>query len=304
MKRCLSRVNVSFRFSLFLRAAAAACLCAAFLTAQSGGVETKDQMAKEAMDAALKALGGADKIGGIKSLIVKAKATTWGFMSSKGGPWTKTNSTTYDIEIRILLPDNFIRINRFPDRTGYGGISQGKSLSTQPATVTFSSSDGQARTVTQVPDAAAKAKVAASNTQIDEWSSFLIGTLAKAGPVPLTLSSGSTSGVFALTKADGDVGEVEFDSKTGYPSVIRTGGFSGNTPDNIINTSGKVSLSIGSGGSGTALETRFSDRFSVNGIMFPRIITTTGTRTDIELRIEDVQINPNLSLKDFEVPKQ
>ena len=50
---------------------------------------------------------------------------------------------------------------------------------------------------------------------------------------------------------------------------------------------------------------QFKDRFPVDGIMFPRVIhwQIPGVR-DMELWIQEVEINPNLSLKDFEVPEQ
>jgi len=51
-------------------------------------------------------------------------------------------------------------------------------------------------------------------------------------------------------------------------------------------------------------EIQFKDRFSVDGIMFPRVIHwQIPGRRDVELWIEEVQINPSLSLEDFEVPE-
>ena len=57
----------------------------------------------------------------------------------------KTDTFTYDTEIRILLPDDFIQINTYPvgnrgpynlfppsevSTTAYEGVSKGRSLST------------------------------------------------------------------------------------------------------------------------------------------------------------------------------
>jgi len=98
----------------------------------------------------------------------------------------------------------------------------------------------------------------------------------KAGPEPLTLSSRVTPNLFNMnTTNSGVLGEIEFDSD-GYPSIVKGGHIA---------------------------EMRFNDRFPVNGIMFPRIITNNYGLTKTELRIEEVLINPKLSLKDFEVPK-
>jgi len=95
MKRHPNRANI--RVSFLLRAAVVACLCTAFLTAQSGGITTKDPKAKETLDAALQAFGGADKIGDIKSLIIKGKATSWAFSLKTGSQGTKAYSSTSEI---------------------------------------------------------------------------------------------------------------------------------------------------------------------------------------------------------------
>ena len=308
-------------FSLYLRrvtAMSAICFCVGFLAAQSGGITTKDSKAKEAIDAAHKALGGADKIGGVKSLVIKGTETRASFTSSGGGPMTKTGSTTQDFEIRILLPDNIIKIENFPERTmggisipartTYSGISKGSPLANN-AVMTGFAGTGNIQKLDVDPETAAKAQAAAANTQIDEWSRFLTGILAKAGPAPLTLSSGSTPGVFTLIKSDGNVGEIEFDSKTGYPSVIKYKARGSALLNMAKGPSGKTSMSFNMADMSDMSdmvdnEIRFRDRFSVNGIMFPKIITMTGPTMDREMRIETVQINPNLSLKDFEVPKQ
>jgi len=92
----------------------------------------------------------------------------------------------------------------------------------------------------------------------------------------------------SLPQPVGVMSQIEFDSKTGYPSVINYA--------EIPELAGGITVY------------RFSnDRFSVDGIMFPRVIhldrtTLYGDKVNYEMRIEEVRINPNLSLKDFEVP--
>jgi len=139
------------------------------------------------------------------------------------------------------------------------------------------------------------------NDNIDDWLRFLIGTLMKADPVPLTLSSGRSSRL-TITKMDErnkdvNVGEVEFDSKTGYPSVVRHTRIVKDTIE--MSTTGEV-FTVAT--YPVTYEMRFRNRTSVNGIMFPGIITLASQRIDIDMRIEEVQINPNLSIKDFEIP--
>lgn len=306
-------------FSLCLRSVAtlvAMCACAVFLMAQSSGITAKDAKAKEVLDAAHKAIGGADKIGDIKSLIVKGKGTNAIFSSMNQGPMRKTGSLPYDFEIRILFPDNFLQIDRFPERTAYSGISQGKPLASAPTPIIISGVTIPLPPVPQDEDAKAKAETTAVNRQMNTWSRFLIGMLLKAGPAPLTLSSGSMSDRFSFTIRDGATEEIEFDSKTGYPSVVRyeTIGLPQSTKPTTMSIKDPVTgetktatfrtNSYPTNGTNTVVsEILFRDRFSVNGIMFPLIINTIAPTSDVELRIEDVQINPNLSLKDFEIPK-
>jgi len=244
--------------------------------AQSGGITTKDQKAKETVNTAIKALGGADKIGGIKSLVIKGKITVeygelpFGIQPEIMG--YPKSGTTYEIEIRILLPDSFLTIASPPGRPiSYAGISRGKMLS--PSSVT--GIDGKPREFPN-PTQARMAENDSFARNAAEWSYFLIGTLMKAGPEPLTLSSRVTPNLFNMNTTNSDVpGEIEFDSD-GYPSIVKGGHIA---------------------------EMRLNDRFPVNGIMFPRIITKNYGLTKTEMRIEEVLINPKLSLKDFEVPK-
>jgi hypothetical protein len=260
MKGQLEKIGKIGRFFLYLCSAATVmCLCAVFLTAQSIGVTAKDQKAKEAVDKALKVLGGADKIDGIKSLTLEGTE--------------KLGASSNEFEILMLFPDSFIRINNLAASRSYSdGISQETVL---PALTFIKDS--------KINDKLDKKDLATANAVLnarrDVWSYFLIGLLAKAGPTPLAISSGSTPGVFNLTKKNGGAGEIEFDSKTGYPSVVRY----------------KTTRE--------SVEVRFSNRFSVNGIMFPKTITVPtkigDTTYNIERQINEIQINPKLSLKDF-----
>ena len=99
------------RLYYYLNVVTAICLCAVLLMAQSSGITTKDQKAKEAVDAAIKAIGGADKIDSIKSLIIKGTYTNIpdeGRVSPLGIPLKPTPPAQF--EIRILMPDSYIYI--------------------------------------------------------------------------------------------------------------------------------------------------------------------------------------------------
>jgi len=297
-------------FSFCLRAAAVICLCAVLLMAQTGGIVTKGTAAKETADAALEALGGADKIGGIKSLTIKGTRTVMSTGYSKASP-------SHEFEIRMLLPDSFVQIYRFPSSIRYIGITPAKLISLPSPPLVISKGSASADLL---PDGRISANGAATdkalvksfesfwksqwnhlmNNRKDEWSYFLAGTLMKTGPTPLTVSSGSKPGVFALTKKDGVAGEIEFDSATGFPSVIRY-----KRIDRALFAAWDAFESGGNLGPGTPINItiQFRDRFSIEGIMFPRVISITTGQEMEELNIREVLINPNLSLKDFEPSK-
>ena len=273
MNEQLNKTKRTFRFSIYLSNIAAVCLCAVLLMAQSRGITTKDPASKEAMDVAIKALGGTDKIDGIKSLVIKGVKSF--------------NSLAGEFEIRMLLPDNFIIIDRSSISTNYSGVTRETAI---PPMRIMTVSGGK---IVEAPTTEEFAKLDEilinhnTNNRKDEWSYFLTGMLMKSGPMLFTLSSGVTSGKFSLTKNDSPAGEIEFDSKTGYPSIVRY-------KEIILAPNGnkqEMDRTI-----------RFRDHFSVNGIMFPRIISSTNPRVG-DLRIDEVQINPALNLKDFEIPK-
>jgi len=277
MKEQFKKVNSAKTFSLILRVVTAICVCAVLLQAQTDriAVRKNDQTAQNIANATLKALGGADKIDAVKSLIVKGTRTS----TTTGSPVRDDGTRISEFEIRVLWPDDYIMITRSPDRIGASGVSQGKILSnTSNATL----SDIRRELMLMRESLAT--------------GHMLIGALMKSGVRQMTLSS-MGSGVFYLNMDAGIFNgfdtfdsEIQFDSKTGYPSVIKY-----NEPSDLA---------------GGIMEYRFgSDRFSVDGIMFPRVINShrvtiiDGMISTSEMRIEEVIINPKLSLKDFERPE-
>ena len=140
MREQLNRMNRIKGFYICLCSAMTIFLYVMLLMAQQGGITAKDPKAKEAVDAALKALGGSDKIDGIKSIIITGTGTDalysprmpLDIVTVQGKPAIDRdsvpievrNTVKFNFEIRMLLPDSFIEIDRFPDRTTYTGISK------------------------------------------------------------------------------------------------------------------------------------------------------------------------------------
>ena len=293
--------------------AVAICASAALLLAQSNGIITKDQKAKEAVDASLKAISGADKIGDIRSLVLKG---TLNLLTNK-------NTLSSGFEIRILLPDSFVEIswllplNQHSGIRDYSGVSQGILIPPPPSTKppgydVYRTPNGEMAkfTPSQLESFDKNAVINNNyniNTSLDWWACFLFGTLMKIGPTPLTISSNSEIGVFTLAKSNDTWGEIEFDSKNSYPSVVRY-----KRPEHPIMPPSEifskliVEYPIFRERLASDIEMRFQDRFPVNGVMFPRVITIIVSTVEHvnEFQIEEVQINPKLSLKDFEIPEK
>ena len=271
MNGMINRINAVKVFSLFLCIIVAICVSTAFLQAQSGGITLKDNdpKVKARLETALKALGGADKIEDIKSLIIKGKQTI------------VENNETGEFEIRMLWPNDFIHIRRGSAVPPWWGVSQGKIL-------------GQ---IKHPPDNPPDEKTLGWLLwrEMLRTAQIMMGTVLKPGVGQFILSSSTTNpgalDMFLLPLAETNNTEIEFDSKTGYPSVIRH------------SESGQFG--------GGSVEYQFSsDRFPVGSVLFPRVIRQVtnksiyvggGIETQ-EWRIEEVLINPKLSLKDFEVP--
>jgi len=258
-----------------------------FLTAQSNGIAIKDSKAKEAVDAAHKALGGADKVNGIKSLVMSGTGTNAVFTLTNQGPMKTTGSITYEFEIRILLPDNIFQVEM---------VNKGGSL---PSSTTYRIVSNGEAFIRTMPELLTSSNVNASkssnliNRQLQEMARLLIGMLIKAGPMPLTVTSGSTPERFTITTTGGgnETYEVEFDAKGKYPSIVRYKIPSVKMLDREIGIEQNVMM-------------KFRERVVVDGVMFPRVITSKAEAMDREMRIEKIQINPKLTLKDFEIPEQ
>ena len=269
MEEQFNRADKKRWFSQSFRIAAMICLGSVLLMAQSSGitVNNRDQKAQEAVDAALKALGGADKINGIKSLIIKG--TSVSYDNAFVLKYTNEPTTQSVFEIRILWPDSFLRILSITDgRVITLGVSNGKLIMDSPSI-------------------SAKMNAGATDSMLAEWTAFSIGTLMKAGPKPLTISSRSKPGNLKLSIRDLPDGELEIDPNIAYPS------YAGYSFTNKYEASGGPR------------EIQFSnDRFPVSGIMFPREIIRTTSGGSLFMRIEEVLINPELTLKDFEIPKR
>jgi len=252
------------------------------LMAQSGRITAKDQRATQAITEAITALGGEKNIDGIRSLILTGTSQLAG------------NPIRQEVELRILLPDSFLWINTSNimgnKMVRYNGASKGELLN-----ASFMGAE-------RIPSITADSL----DAQLNRFANLLMGALLKSGPIaPLTLSStAGASNRFSIEKATGLLGEIEFDPQGKYPLLISYKDVVQLPPQMPKNPRKKMTITdLSPGTSVVDAVVRFKDRASIDGVMFPRTIVTESQGDIREFRFGNIQINPNLTLKDFEIPE-
>ena len=252
------------------------------LMAQSGKIIGKDQKTAEAITAARKALGGEKNIDNIKSLILT------------GSRRHLKSGQRIEIEIRILFPDSFLQITKrdsFGNYIAYRGVSKGKLLQE-----TF---EDEKKILTSQENL---------NSVINWFTCLLMGAVLKNEPdAPMSLTSVSdASNRFSLANARGALGEIEFDSDSKYPVSISFKDIVGKISSQISVGPKANSQIISFPTEYNTVDTimRFKDRAAVDGIMFPRAIVLErldNRDADFEFKFDKIQINPKLTLADFEI---
>jgi len=252
----------------------------ALLMAQSAKTTAKDQKAAEAMAVAIKAMGGEKNIDGIKSLILTGTSKY---------PQSGVESK---VEIKILLPDNYIKIiERQP---------QVLKISTY-----FAFSKGEYKNAGFVGKDRSSMLPIDFKDEFNRFACLMMGMLLKSDPVaPLTISSvAGTTNRFSIEKTTGVLGEIEFDPKEKYPTLISFKDVVVLPPRPVQDPVTKNVYSIRGETEVVNNITRFKDRVDVDGVMFPKTIVFESRGIE-EIYIEKVQINPKLTLKDFEIPQE
>ena len=282
------------------------------LAAQSGRIQTSDDRATAVATAVRTALGSEKNIGNIKSIVITGTMTVTVTTTRIDGGLpaaTATGKSSQSVEIRLLLPDNMMKIQSltFPGMNLpmaiHEGVSGGESRNASPG-MSSSSQSGAAPQVEYRPIISKDPTAVAP--KLDEMARLLLGMMFRSGPVtPLTMTY--SNGEFTVAKLDGILGTIEFDPKTNYPSAILYKEIT--TMPSIVTDSATGSASIGPRKSQSMdMIMRFHDQAAVNGVMFPHTITWKSSENsprpiDRELKIEKIQINSGLTLKDFELPK-
>jgi len=235
-------------------------------SSEPGNIIAKDPKTAAVVESAMTAIGGEKKINAVTSLVIFGTSRSL----QSGGQYTAVK-----FEYRILLPDNILFID----------IRQSGQTKLTFFDRVLNGVFGYAMHVNDVP-----AQTAAGNPerlasiQNNNVAIILLGTIMRSSPVsPLNISaateSGNMSTRYNVAKLDEVFCDIEFDQKDKYPSSIRYKDIQ----------------------SEKEYEAVFKGRSSVDGLMFPRVITYEALGVvERELTIEKVLINQKLTLEDFE----
>ena len=259
------------------------------LVAQHGNISAKDKKSIDAMTEAHKSLGGST-IDNIDSLILTGSQISGVFETrASTSKMTRIMETVCEFEIRVQFPDDFIHIRRCPDLMNglviYYGISNG-SMFSDSATL---QNEVLSRST---PD---------SSVALDEWNRLLVGMIMKNISTPLMLSTDSSDN-FVIKNEDRLLGTIVFDVKDKWPAKINYN-VTALVPVLSKGSDGRMVYAGDSRSEERSAYVQFSDRFSVDGIMFPKTITRVNSgEVEVAMTINDVKINPKLSKEDFGIP--
>jgi hypothetical protein len=229
-------------------------------------VAMRDVKTRDLMTAARVAVfGGPGGVGLLRALRFKGHSR---FPAEDGSLISAT------VEIRVLLPDNYLRIDT---------ASFGRRLTGFTGNTTLSLIDGATGKTTQDPGDA-RAILAGSRSEL---ARLMLGAAAYTSPAtPLALSTRDTP-----REMPGPSDPLGIDA-------IGDNGFSARLVlDAKSRAPGRI---VFWGADRTVLTTTFTDRRSSGGMKAPfRIVTTAGDRIVDELVFDDVAVNPKLTKTDF-----
>ena len=256
------------------------------LIAQDGSISAKDKKSMDIAAAARKSLGG-QKIDGINSIILTGTQKSGIFTTMMStGKTTRTGEALCEFEIKVLFPDNFIQTTRCTNSnivTYYGIL------------------DGEVFTIsTTLKDEFQNHSIRDTSVALDGWNRLLAGMIMKSFSTSLILSTNSNDD-FIIERDDILLGTMAFDVKDNWPTridykaTVESPVFSRGS-EGIFSPAGTKTVESPS-------YVQFSDRVSVDGLMFPKTIRQfIPDRTDLTMTINDIKINPKLSKTDFDIP--
>lgn len=264
---------------------ATALVVAAIPALGQSHVVFRDGTAETLFRTSRNAVGGEGAVSGLESLILRGSATV---ADDDGGPKSR------EVEVRILLPEGILRIDRadgFEKRAGFVGNSLLTSIT---AGDRRESPPPQMRTAMIKAERARLGRTLLGMAAVPLRPGWL--TLRSVRTAVTTVDPRSTMATddptgagTSLTAERGGQRVLEGSAQDSF--FVRMF-FDGSTlPARIQYEAGK----------GAQVVTEFSDRRRVSGLMLPyHIVTTAGGRIVDDFVIREILVNPKLTAADFE----
>jgi len=216
------------------------------------------------------AIGGESKLAAVRSLALQGHTRI--LVGSTG-----KLSDPYSLDIRILLPDDYVRIENhdwYETRSGFAGselLNAAKAL--KPGS-TFGASYGPEQI----------------NIERAVFARLMLGMLAQTPMIPMTLRQTSAA-TAEVSGPDGFSAFLDFDALTHLPTRLRhTGPVHFPQPGSTMPSAPQQAEIVWT----------FGDRRDVNGLKLPHhIVRTSRDVTLEEMLFETVRVNPPLSPNDF-----
>jgi hypothetical protein len=280
VKRCRWKNHLIMLLVIYLQ-----LTISSHLYSENNALIFKDQQVESIVSATREALGGTNNIANIKSFLAKGRIIITPVIG---------NPSPQNIEIRVLLPDNAIRIISSSSEARYQGVS-GNNLANEIL-------------VNGKPAADVKYPATQLSVERARFTRLLLGMFMLPGPstsLSIAMSkdkiTNKNNSLLVASGTSGVLCSIEIDSKSKYPFILRY-------KSKAMMPRAEPIIGMGSGSfslpkmEDVEMTMYFGDRVLVNGIMFPKSIITKVRNTMIEeIRLENIILNANLQKRNFQI---
>jgi len=235
--------------------------------------QTRQSAPESALASAREALGGAH-VAGVKSLLLQGESQALNLANSQMSPPTL-------LEIRVLLPDHYLRIDMtetIERRSGFSGGTVLNAIKPLKPDVNVSGSWGPEQI----------------KTERYTIARLILGLLARGDVLQGLRPAAATGNTITFEAPEGFVATLELDGPTRVPVRLRYRSFVRFPPP------GGQPIMGPPPGTDADVTIAFSERRAVGGVLLPHRITTTAKEFTLsDLRFHKIVVNPGFTREDF-----
>jgi hypothetical protein len=248
-------------------------LVLAIVSSTVSAAQTRRATPEAALASAREALGGAHVLG-VKSLLLQGESQALNLANSQMSPPSL-------LEIRVLLPDHYLRIDMtetIERRSGFSGETVLNAIKPLKPDVNVSGSWGPEQI----------------KTERYTISRLILGLLARTDVLQGLRPSGASGDTITFEAPDGFAATLELHGSTRVPVRLRYRSFVRFPPPAGQPIVGPPP------GADAEVTIAFSERRPVGGVLLPHRITTTAKDYTLsDLRFHKIVVNPKFTPEDF-----